>query len=360
MSKTMDAKTKLAALAMAAAMACGCLGLAACGQKADTADQGQQGTEQQAEQEQEAKTVKVEVDAPGKQDGSTPAVVTVTDSAGKKTSHAVSGSSDEVEVGAEGQASAKFIGIVNPDGSIERAGEAKQADDGTLKCSYAHVAADAVESGEVEKIVSDIASAIESGDKTLSGEAGKKVAETAAANAKANAAVDSSKVDEAKQSADSSAERAEQASSASDSGSADGGSASAAAGDSASGDNGASADTAQASSSHTHNWVDRTEQRWVSNPVQVVVQEAYDEPIYGYVSHTYCNLCGAMIDNDHLHIDKHLDADGDVVDGYSTTVMSSKEITGYNHHDAVTETQDQGHWETVTAGKVCSTCGAEA
>ena len=360
MSKTMDAKTKLAALAMAAAMACGCLGLSACGQKADTAEQGQQGTEQQTEQAQEAKTVKVEVDAPGKQDGSTPAVVTVTDSAGKKVSHAVSGSSDEVEVGADGQASAKFIGIVNPDGSIERAGEAKQADDGALKCSYTHVAADAVESGEVERIVSDIASAIESGDKTLSGEAGKKVAEAAASNAKANAAVDASKVDEAKQSADSSAEKAEQASSASDGNGADGGSAPAAAGGSASGGDGASADTAQASSSHAHSWVDRTEQRWVSNPVQVVVQEAYDEPIYGYVSHYYCNLCGAMIDDDPTHGDKHLDADGWIVNGYSTTLMGGKEITGYSHHDAVTETQDQGHWETVAAGKVCSTCGAEA
>ncbi len=113
--------------------------------------------------------------------------------------------------------------------------------------------------------------------------------------------------------------------------------------------------TAASDDAHTHAWVKRTEQQWI-DPVQVVVQEAYDEPVYGYVSHVYCNLCGALIDNDPMHEEKHLTADGDVVDDYGTTTKKSYEVTGYTHHDAVTETQVRGHWETVT-GWFCSICG---
>lgn len=90
-----------------------------------------------------------------------------------------------------------------------------------------------------------------------------------------------------------------------------------------------------------------TDKQWVSNIV--TVQEAYDEPIYEYV--TVCS-CGESFGSGEA-AGEHVMAGAEA--GEHHRVHDEKRQTGTKHHDAVTE--DQGHYETVTTGYKCS-CGA--
>lgn len=98
---------------------------------------------------------------------------------------------------------------------------------------------------------------------------------------------------------------------------------------------------------HEHDWQPVTDKQWVSNIV--TVQEAYDEPIYEYV--TVCS-CGESFGSGEA-AGEHVMAGAEA--GEHHRVHGEKRQTGTKHHDAVTE--DQGHYETVTTGYKCS-CGA--
>lgn len=98
---------------------------------------------------------------------------------------------------------------------------------------------------------------------------------------------------------------------------------------------------------HEHDWQPVTDKQWVSNIV--TVQEAYDEPIYEYV--TVCS-CGESFGSGEA-AGEHVMAGAEA--GEHHRVHDEKRQTGTKHHDAVTE--DQGHYETVTTGYKCS-CGA--
>lgn len=115
---------------------------------------------------------------------------------------------------------------------------------------------------------------------------------------------------------------------------------------------------------HTHNWVEQTHtvhHDATGHYEDVVVQDAWDEPVYNTVWKDICNGCGADITN---CIDEHLSSQmlvGNMACGGYTT-MPVQELTGYTHHDAVTESrwvEDAGAWnETVSDGYRCSGCGA--
>lgn len=83
------------------------------------------------------------------------------------------------------------------------------------------------------------------------------------------------------------------------------------------------------------------EKVWVPNIVTVVDQEAWDEPVYGTETHNFCSICGdigfeSLRDHgDSVHPDEYFS-------GGSRPVQVQ---TGTIHHDAVTHTEDQGHWE---------------
>ena len=97
--------------------------------------------------------------------------------------------------------------------------------------------------------------------------------------------------------------------------------------------------SSQASSSepvHEHTWV------WVSNVVTITDQEAYDEPVYRGAR--WCTKCNCEVPNSHN--------EEMLIAGNTGHSLFSKEVLDhYEHHDAVTHTEDQGYYQ-------CSSCGA--
>ena len=115
---------------------------------------------------------------------------------------------------------------------------------------------------------------------------------------------------------------------------------------------------------HTHNWV--AQYKTVNVPEkghneQVLVQDAYDEPTYGYEYHSFCNTCGLDLTangiNDSQHVKQHM-LNGE---GGSTTQKPVEVQTGTIHHDAVYETRYVVDSPATTkqelTGYKCSSCG---
>lgn len=115
---------------------------------------------------------------------------------------------------------------------------------------------------------------------------------------------------------------------------------------------------------HTHNWV--ALYKTVNVPEkghneQVLVQDAYDEPTYGYEYHSFCNTCGLDLTangiNDAQHVKQHT-LNGE---GGSTTQKPVEVQTGTIHHEAVYETRYVVDSPATTkqelTGYKCSSCG---
>ena len=115
---------------------------------------------------------------------------------------------------------------------------------------------------------------------------------------------------------------------------------------------------------HQHNWV--AQYKTVTVPEkghneQVLVQAAYDEPIYGYEYHSFCNTCGLDLTangiNDAQHVKQH-SLNGE---GGSTTQKPVEVQTGTIHHEAVYETRYVVDSPATTkqelTGYKCSGCG---
>lgn len=115
---------------------------------------------------------------------------------------------------------------------------------------------------------------------------------------------------------------------------------------------------------HTHNWV--AQYKTVNVPEkghneQVLVKDAYDEPIYGYEYHSFCNTCGLDLTangiNDAQHVKQHT-LNGE---GGSTTQKPVEVQTGTIHHEAVYETRYVVDSPATTkqelTGYKCNGCG---
>lgn len=115
---------------------------------------------------------------------------------------------------------------------------------------------------------------------------------------------------------------------------------------------------------HQHNWV--AQYKTVTVPEkghneQVLVKDAYDEPIYGYEYHSFCNTCGLDLTangiNDAQHVKQHI-LNGE---GGSTTQKPVEVQTGTIHHEAVYETRYVVDSPATTkqelTGYKCSGCG---
>lgn len=109
---------------------------------------------------------------------------------------------------------------------------------------------------------------------------------------------------------------------------------------------------------HTHNWVEQTHtvhHDATGHYEDVVIQDAWDEPVYDMVECQICAVCGEIEGDPNRHLGET---------GHSNWWSDWKPVqTGTIHHDAVTESrwvEDTAAWdETISDGYICSVCKAK-
>lgn len=110
----------------------------------------------------------------------------------------------------------------------------------------------------------------------------------------------------------------------------------------------ASNDASASRPMHEHSWQAVTEQKWVSNNVWVQDAAAWDEQVQtGEIIKASCGATFGSVDEWFAHQTRNHSCSYTVVPNYKTV-----------HHDAAEHYEDQGHYETVTTGYACSSCGA--
>lgn len=304
-------------------------------------------------------------------EGDTPVIAHVTGTTDGNRSvdyyHAVSGAQEELEL-VPGGYSVEYLPVLKAGGSLVTAKNGAVSavvEDGAIASTApaSEKAAEDVTQDDLNNVLDAVKKAVEKGDDTLKGDAGKDVMDKVAEAVKATGKVDESKVEEAKKDAETKANEPSAGTNA--------GQPAAPAGSNS--DNGSSADKAPASQpastpsasqpsdnggssqpEHVHNWQAVTEQKWVSNNVWVQDSAAWDEQIYGQQTRSICNGCGADITgNPWAHIEAA--GRGSACNGYHSESYSV--VINTIHHDATGHYEDQGHYETVTTGYRCS-CGA--
>ena len=310
-------------------------------------------------EEGEPQKVKVGYEGYEPAEGDTPVIVHVTGTTNGNRSvdyyHAVSGTQEEVEL-VPGGYSVEYLPVLKAGGSLVTAKDGAVSavvEDGALASTApaSEKAAEDVTQDDLDNVLDAVKKAVEKGDDTLKGDAGKDVVDKVAEAVKATGKVDESKVEEAKQEAET---KASEPSAGTDAGQP----AAPTGSNSDNGSNGGGADKAPASQpastpsasqpsgnggssqpEHVHNWVAQTEQRWVQDSA------AWDEqcPTGSYIQ---CS-CGQRFDNQ-AQWSQHNKSLG-FGQGHSYSVQ---ETYGTVHHDAT------GHYETVTTGYVCNGCGA--
>ena len=398
----MTARRKAAIGAGCAAIACALavgIGIAATSggapqdQEAAQAQEGSLYKSSLVEEKDEEATVALALsyEAPGRLDGASPAICRIQGTTDGNRAvdyyHAMSSASESVEI-VPGTYTVTWVSMINPDGSIERAGGSAGAvtvaegASPAAKGSYEHVDAADVADGELERIVEAVADAVKKGDGTLKGDAGRDAAEKAAAGAKANPKADSARIDESKQAADSSASQPVGATGSDPTGSASNGPTTGDLHQPSSSSGSAAATTTQASApadssqqsgagqasgsaggssasepaqeqQHVHSWapVYRTE----TSSYEVVDQAAWDEPVYTQQEREICNGCGADLTGTDPwdHIGSQMLAGNYACGGFHTKWETV--CTGTTHHDAVTHTETTS--QQVLDHYECS-CGA--
>lgn len=297
-------------------------------------------------------------------EGDTPVIAHITGTTDGNRSvdyyHAVSGAQEEVEL-VPGGYSVEYLPVLKAGGSLVTAKDGAVSavvEDGAIASTSKtnEKAAEDVTQDDLDNVLDAVKKAVEKGDDTLKGDAGKDVVDKVAEAVKATGKVDESKVEEAKKDAETKASEpssgidagqpAAPAGSGSDNGSNGGGASTAPASQpsdtpsaSQPSNNGGSSQGGSSQPEHVHNWVPQTEQRWVQDSA------AWDEqrPTGSYIQ---CS-CGQRFDNQ-AQWSQHNKSLG-FGQGHSYSVQ---ETYGTVHHDAT------GHYETVTTGYVCSGCGA--
>lgn len=379
------------AVAVVAGLGIGAWAIAGGGQQA--AEQAP-ATEQEAVEEDDEEvtgTVRLDIDAPGWGEGSSPFIVHVigaTDEGdGVNFYHAVrpDGSTSEIKL-ASGTYRLEWTSAINSDGSIYRVPEEPTevvVDDSTDSSgdsaapvidaggSFEQVPAEDVTQDDLDDILDDIEQAVGAGDETLSGEAGQEVVDTATENASNNPNADKDKVEQAGEEAsgnvsdDTKGPNGTGASgSSSDNGGTSSGGGTQPSGSGGSSTSGGGSTGGSSQPSHTHNWVAQTTQQWVQDSAawseQVWVQDsaAWSEQVQTG-SHIQCS-CGATFSTNSDWSAHNRDQMISTGSGHSYSVVPTyetihHEATGHYetvHHEAT------GHYETVTTGYVCSGCGA--
>lgn len=294
-------------------------------------------------------------------EGDTPVIAHITGTTDGNRSvdyyHAVSGAQEDVEL-VPGGYSIEYLPVLKAGGSLVTAKDGAVSavvEDGALASTSKtnEKAAEDVTQDDLDNVLDAVKKAVEKGDDTLKGDAGKDVVDKVAEAVKATGKVDESKVEEAKQEAETKASEPSVGTNAGQpaapTGSNSGGASSAPASQPSGNNNGGSSQagssqpaTAPQQPEHVHNWVAQTEQQWVQDSA------AWDEPIYSQQVRSICNTCGADITG---NTTAHFKASGrNGCSGYHSETVQVQ--TGTTHHEAT------GHYETITTGYVCSGCGA--
>lgn len=317
-------------------------------------------------EEGEPQKVKVGYEGYEPAEGDTPVIAHITGTTDGNRSvdyyHAVSGAKEDVEL-VPGGYSIEYLPVLKAGGSLVTAKDGAVSavvEDGAIASTSKtnEKAAEDVTQDDLNNVLDAVKKAVEKGDDTLKGDAGKDVVDKVAEAVKATGKVDESKVEEAKKDAETKASEPSAGTNAGQPAATTGSNGN-------SGSNGGSADKAPASQpastpsasqpsgnggsqggtsqpEHVHNWVAQTEQQWVQDSA------AWDEPIYSQQVRSICNTCGADITG---NTTAHFKASGrNGCSGYHSETVQVQ--TGTTHHDAT------GHYETVTTGYVCSGCGA--
>ena len=230
-------------------------------------------------------------------EGDTPVIAHVTGTTDGNRSvdyyHAVSGTQEELEL-VPGGYSVEYLPVLKAGGSLVTAKNGAVSavvEDGAIASTApaSEKAAEDVTQDDLNNVLDAVKKAVEKGDDTLKGDAGKDVVDKVAEAVKATGKVDESKVEEAKKDAETKASEpsagtnagqpAAPAGSGSDNGS-NGGSATTAPASQPSGTPSASQPSGNGGSSqpeHVHNCQAVTEQKWVSNNVWVQDSAAWDD-----------------------------------------------------------------------------------
>lgn len=299
-------------------------------------------------------------------EGDTPVIAHITGTTDGNRSvdyyHAVSGAQEDVEL-VPGGYSVEYLPVLKAGGALVTAKDGAVSavvEDGALASTSKtnEKAAEDVTQDDLDNVLDAVKKAVEKGDDTLKGDAGKNVVDKVAEAVKATGKVDESKVEEAKQEAETKASEP--------TGGSNGGQPAATTGSNGgNGSNGGSASTAPTSQpastpsasqpsgnggssqpAHVHNWVAQTEQQ-VTGYQTVVDQEAYTDP--GYDSYQCrCGWSGTDI-SAHLH---SVVASGGTPEGHNYSLV---EHPG-TYHPAVTH--QEPIYGNVTVGYRCSECGA--
>lgn len=266
--------------------------------------------------------------------------------------------SSEVEL-EEGNYTVEFVSPLNKDGSAyeiydtgkkqEVTVDADAENDNTIECPMKQIPADKVTDEMVKDIVTKTKDAVESGDETLKGDAGKAVLENLEKNVAANPNVK----DETKKEAETAKETAKAEEKPAETAKTEDKTAS---NNNTASNNTASNNTASDNSvqpsqpAHQHSWVAHTATRqvWVPN---IVTVDDYAQQQVQVGAHVVCGDCGAWNPSD-AHIVEHI-KNGGVGNEWTEAEYEWQNVKVGSH------TEDHGSYttETYTDYYYCS-CGA--
>lgn len=337
----------VAAVAVVAVVGCG---IAVAGQAP------QESAEQPAQEEQAQKGVTADIRADGWSDDSSAMIAHVTGSVPAAeggepsqvdTYHAFTASGDRGLALADGEYTVEWVSAINPDGSIYRVPDAQQVkvEGGSAEIGggFEPVPADQVTADDLNAILDKVTEAVERGDSSLEGDAGKAQAEKAAANAAANPNADKEAVEarkdvaaavtDAKASGKDASSAKQEAQAQHPAAKPSSGSSQPQASGTGSASSGSSSQASQSqpAQQHVHSWETRTRQE---------KQTVHHPATYKEVQ--VCKACG-QYDPSHSHQEQHA-LNGENSGTYGKRVLVK---------EAWTETVDK-----TVSYQVCTGCGA--
>lgn len=343
-------KGVVAGIAAVVVVACIGCGIAAAGQQSQPAQEGQATEQDEGQNGESAKHyVEVSIAAEGWDDNSSPMILHVvgTDADGNPVDfyHAFTAGGDmRLEI-ADGSYTLSWVSAINADGSIYKVPEAAElkVEGGAAKAesSFEQIPADQVTADDLNAVLDKVTEAVEKGDSTLAGDAGKAAVDKAVANASACPNANKEQV-EAKAEGKDAASAKQEAQQKVPAAVTQSAGSQAVSGGSSSGSGGSS------EPAHQHSWQAVT--KTVHHNAETVSHPAE----YKTKSVDVC-ACGAEFDSvsDLTSHQKSHALQGDRGHG-SSSVQYKKVLV----RDAWTETVSPAYDETVTTGYRCSGCGA--
>ena len=371
-----------AGIAAVAVIACIGCGVAVASQQPSPADEGDSGasavSQVAAKAEAAQSSVEFGIAAENWTDESSPMIVHVhgTDAAGNavETYHAFTAGGDKTLSIAEGDYAYDWVSAINADGSIYKVPEVAELKVGSettkVECSFELIPADQVTADDLNAVIDAATTAVERGDATLSGEAGKTAIDKVIANASANPNANKEQVEakaevanatatakaEGKDASAAKAEAQQKAPASVTQNASQAVSGSAATGSSSSGSGSSGGSSAPA---HEHSWtpVTKTVHHDAVYETQTVTEykTVHHNAVYDEVM--VCSTCGAYNpSNEHAYNHMKNHENGGSYSKYVIVQEAYDEQVPYQVEKNVLV--KAAYDETVTTGYKCSGCGA--